>query len=370
MSICLYEYLCRNIVGSEDYIELIRLVNATTDRIAMKPFTQITSGSFGEGLELQGSDYDIMFVIHVLEVTRQTEAHRYNSGQIFLLLDNNDVQSGFSFLRLMKGNPNKNLSINQNDEKLYMSSLSFKQYFLNEYFSVLHGPCISDKYGFFDIACCLHAKSWITSASEWATRSNNSWPTNESTHHDAVTGWLMLASLFYKKKQYDKALYILSYSLRKCTIEKLHCGAILFDLHQELLQFQPIRRLGIIRLLRILYLPIVKFSERSSLIPDELKIDGADSKFLPPVLYLHFLTFLCHYHLHNIRNYQESLGDLRLIIEEDFMSFDMSYYCLGVAFLVVGDRESAREVLIRSIKLLPIQNVNPSFELLKMMDLV
>lgn len=27
-------------------------------------------------------------------------------------------------------------------------------------------------------------------------------------HHDAVSGWLMLASFFYRTKQYDKAIYL------------------------------------------------------------------------------------------------------------------------------------------------------------------
>lgn len=39
-------------------------------------------------------------------------------------------------------------------------------------------------------------------------------------YHDAVSGWLMLASLFYKRKQYINSLIIIMYSLSKCTAEK------------------------------------------------------------------------------------------------------------------------------------------------------
>lgn len=36
------------------------------------------------------------------------------------------------------------------------------------------------------------------------------------TRNDAVSGWLMLASFFYRRKQYNTALCIIQYSLSKC----------------------------------------------------------------------------------------------------------------------------------------------------------
>ena len=44
----------------------------------------------------------------------------------------------------------------------------------------------------------------------------------QNIHHDAVSGWLMLASFYYKMKQYNTALYIISYALSKCTPEKVY----------------------------------------------------------------------------------------------------------------------------------------------------
>lgn len=41
-----------------------------------------------------------------------------------------------------------------------------------------------------------------------------------NTHLDAVSGWLVLASSFYTRKYYNKALYIVQYSRLKCTPEK------------------------------------------------------------------------------------------------------------------------------------------------------
>jgi hypothetical protein len=44
----------------------------------------------------------------------------------------------------------------------------------------------------------------------------------QNIHHDAVSGWLMLASFYYKMKQHNTALYIISYALSKCTPEKVY----------------------------------------------------------------------------------------------------------------------------------------------------
>lgn len=43
-------------------------------------------------------------------------------------------------------------------------------------YPTIHGPCLSDKQGFFDFACCLRRKSLVTQSKQWIIRSNNSWP--------------------------------------------------------------------------------------------------------------------------------------------------------------------------------------------------
>lgn len=42
----------------------------------------------------------------------------------------------------------------------------------------------------------------------------------QGVYHDTVSGWLMVASLFYKTKQYIKVLHVIMYSLSNCTTEK------------------------------------------------------------------------------------------------------------------------------------------------------
>ena len=38
-------------------------------------------------------------------------------------------------------------------------------------------------------------------------------------HHDSVSGWLLLASFYYRIKHYNTALNIVSYAVSKCTTE-------------------------------------------------------------------------------------------------------------------------------------------------------
>ncbi|CAG2185800.1 unnamed protein product [Mytilus edulis] len=108
MSVCLYNYLCHNIVGSADYVRLIRLITASKDQIMSSRLsaTHITSGSFGEGLELNGSDCDIMILPrhNDLVVTDQTKLQVCHSSRSVVLLETNDVKPGFAYLRVIKGN--------------------------------------------------------------------------------------------------------------------------------------------------------------------------------------------------------------------------------------------------------------------------
>ncbi|CAC5400859.1 unnamed protein product [Mytilus coruscus] len=128
LSICLYDYLCQNIVGSEDYVKLIRLMNASSDQInSDKSYTYITSGSFGEGLELKESDLDVMIVEHDLDVTGQMKLNDYRSDKNYFSSDIDDVKPGFAYLRLMKGNTTRNnLLCRVVEGQLFLSSVLFQ----------------------------------------------------------------------------------------------------------------------------------------------------------------------------------------------------------------------------------------------------
>ncbi|XP_063436841.1 uncharacterized protein LOC134718279 [Mytilus trossulus] len=176
-------------------------------------------------------------------------------------------------------------------------------------------------------------------------------------YHDAASGWLMIASLFYKTKQYSKALYIVSYSLWKCTPEKF-CQMMMFsDIHYQLLKLQTFQKKSLICLLKILVVDDIKFKINSTLIPDELQMTEMDTSWtFPSTVYAYILNFLCYYHLNDVRQSQDSLHALQLVIRELYVvrsnkSAAGAYNFLGVALQLLGDTEYARHVFLQSVKL-------------------
>ncbi|XP_052076604.1 uncharacterized protein LOC127714574 [Mytilus californianus] len=176
-SIALYHYLCQNVVGSEEHVKTFRMMNNVRDHFqSNKKWSFITSGSFGEGLEMRGSDIDIMAVLKHIEVCEDTHMD-FNADKIHFAMELDDTQPGFTKLRLVNRNCPSILADCKNiASDYYFSNLSFKQRFSTDTFSTVHGPCVSDEDGFFDYANCLHCKFWIKPAIHWVTRSNNSWP--------------------------------------------------------------------------------------------------------------------------------------------------------------------------------------------------
>ena len=64
ISLTLYPFLCHHIVGTDETKKIKRTFNTIRDNLSNNTnLIRITSGSFGEGLEMEGSDVDI---IHVL----------------------------------------------------------------------------------------------------------------------------------------------------------------------------------------------------------------------------------------------------------------------------------------------------------------
>ncbi|VDI44530.1 Hypothetical predicted protein [Mytilus galloprovincialis] len=176
-SLAVYHYLCQNIVGIEKHVKTLRMMNNVRDNLQSdKTWTIITSGSFGEGLQMRDSDLDVMVVFKFMEICEPTYIS-FNNDKIHFTMKLDDTQPGFTKLRLVQCNNREILKdCYEAGRDFYISNLLFKQRFLNDPLSTVHGPCLSDNDGLFDIALCLHCKSWITPAKHWITRSNNSWP--------------------------------------------------------------------------------------------------------------------------------------------------------------------------------------------------
>ncbi|CAG2185423.1 NPEPPS [Mytilus edulis] len=118
-----------DIVGSEDYIKLMRLMNASKDRIySDKLVTYITSGSVGEGLDLQGNvssrkaeSMDEDFVKRI-DVTVEALASNYHNLLKTVIKDRSEIDS------LIKQNQDLN-------QRLYKAEDKIEELKTNEEFS-------------------------------------------------------------------------------------------------------------------------------------------------------------------------------------------------------------------------------------------
>lgn len=170
--------MCQHIVGTEKYVETIRMMNAVRDDVSSENENIcITSGSFGEGLEMRGIDIDIMYIDKSTEVHENITSPVYSPLKTYLSMVSQETKPGFTMLRLVKSNnPMIVSSCKKSKMGRCLSNDLFKQYFITKYSSVIHGPSVSDVAGCFDIVHCVYSKSWVTPASQWITRSNNPWP--------------------------------------------------------------------------------------------------------------------------------------------------------------------------------------------------
>lgn len=168
--------MCQHIVGTEEQVKTVRMMNTVRDDLrSNNDWTVITSGSFGDGLQMRGSDLDIMMAIKCIEVCEDTNIP-FNPDAIYLAIETEDTQPGFTKLRILNCNDQSFL---KDCEKIGIEHFfvnSFKEVFLNKFITTIHGPCLTDNNGTLDYAICTHCKSWITPANQWITRSNNSWP--------------------------------------------------------------------------------------------------------------------------------------------------------------------------------------------------
>ncbi|XP_071147323.1 uncharacterized protein [Mytilus edulis] len=185
-----------------------------------------------------------------------------------------------------------------------------------------------------------------------------------NVYHDAVSGWLMVASFFYKTKQYRKALHIIRYSISKCTFDKLFFGLTLSDIHYQSFKQLPFNKKSVVYLLKIIFVDLIQLEVISTLTPEELLMDGWNKLYsVPSTAYAYFLSVLCHYHLNNIRHCQDSIQDLKLVIGEKYLMSDVScianaYTLLGVALQLIGDTKSARQAFLQSLEIYPNESNN------------
>lgn len=193
-----------------------------------------------------------------------------------------------------------------------------------------------------------------------------------STRHDAVSGWLLLATLFYRTKQYSTALHIIEYSISKCSPDKFHKWTNFSNVHCELFNLHLFRKMPVVKMFRFLLFDLVMFDYKSMLIPDELQDEiEQGGYFMPSVIYAPFLRFMCCFHLNDMRQCWYFLQNQRLIIEGHYVkapcAWEGLYYnILGICYQLLGDIESASYAFMQSIELSPNEKFNCAFQRLSL----
>ncbi|XP_052078291.1 cyclic GMP-AMP synthase-like, partial [Mytilus californianus] len=173
----------------------------------------ITSGSFGEGLQMRGSDIDIMYVLTIIEVHDKIKSIVFNPIQTYFVLTTEDTKAGFAMLHLIRSqDPTMLKNCEKFRKDFYLSNALFKQLCLTDRCPVEHGPCVSDKEGYSDYAYCLHSKSWIQPASKWIMRSNNSWP-NENTKQMIINHGVLFVPIGAKGSEHEELEWRISFSV-------------------------------------------------------------------------------------------------------------------------------------------------------------
>jgi hypothetical protein len=89
--------MCTHVVGTEETVKTRIMLNAIHDNLFhSKLFKYITSGSRGEGLEMKGSDLDIMFVFKGVNVYEDISSARVNSTDTCVAMEMKDTKLGLS----------------------------------------------------------------------------------------------------------------------------------------------------------------------------------------------------------------------------------------------------------------------------------
>ncbi|XP_052081082.1 uncharacterized protein LOC127719084 [Mytilus californianus] len=195
VSVRLYKYLCEEVVGSENIVRYRRLYYKIHDDISNNiNFEFISSGSKAEGLDLPGSDFDLMFLLKFWEVYEYTPKDKED----VIMLDTKNALPGFALLKTEDKS-----SFPYSRTKTADGNLISNSDFFNLLWSVIgqdanffeiHGPSMSHSFLVdTDTLYCLKCHTWPTVAKQWLLRSRPSgWPSQDIISKIVAQGCLLV----------------------------------------------------------------------------------------------------------------------------------------------------------------------------------
>ena len=194
------------------------------DKIYDKTYTEgtrVSSGSLAEGLDLPGSDQDVMVLLNGVQVIQNVQ-HINRSARCTTLLMEDDMEvPGFSRLKLIAEGDDKYIytapeCFVETINGLFLSNISFIriciEFTINSKRSV-HGPCLSDKDETVDLAFCFHVHTWPRQSEQWIYRHRpGQWPT-DILINEIVNYGCMVVPIGPKGIENNELLWRISFSM-------------------------------------------------------------------------------------------------------------------------------------------------------------
>ncbi|CAC5397487.1 unnamed protein product [Mytilus coruscus] len=398
----LFELLVKT-VGTEKDIRTRQRLFIVNDLVvnSINKEKQISSGSLAEGLDLRGSDVDIMVVISQAVVIRNVRNTKYfktnvqhvkhSKQQCIFVMETDNDHPGFTRLRLIAAGetlPITSQSIEFTTKGLYLTVNGFLNGLKIQHPHVnliRHGPCLTFSDESRDVAFCLRRcfklltlteslrKSELSAfiadvckyeynrISKFAvqllpppTTKNKMYKIHKRYHEylqvylktDAVSGWLLYASFYYVTGQYAVTLKLIDYVLSRCSTDLLNMEYTYREARINSYRQNVHSTMTFIERIKIAVSDSVFYMENSSLIPGELQLEVENSCIaILPITMSHCLRFLCYNHLGEIINRQQALRDLHLRVKEDchnrFTRSSDALTILGVCMELSGDKNAA-----------------------------
>ena len=195
--------MCDEVVGCEKVVNYRRQFFNMLDDVCNHREDNwhfISSGSKAEGLNLPGSDFDVMLInkdINVYERVDVLSNYHDLKTKLNLVLDFDNAMPGFTLLRIYDVREWRNTEWNEklihlNDDELFLPNKTWK-HVMNPDNRVINGPCFSDPFGVVDQAYCLRYSKWPSKARQWVDRPRFcGWPPESLINNIVQRGVLLV----------------------------------------------------------------------------------------------------------------------------------------------------------------------------------
>ena len=219
----IYDNIIR-VVGSEMDIRIRQNIFLITDKICNKVSTnviRVSSGSLAEGLDLPGSDTDIMWIINGVTVIQNVQHMHRSPWRTTLLMEDDMEFPGFSGLKLIAKGIHEFFLTSpecfvETINGLFLSNISFMRKLIEACINTqksAHGPCLSDKDEAVDVAFCFHLHTWPRQAEQWIYRHRpGQWPA-DILINEIVNYGCILVPIGPKEKDNSELLWRISFSM-------------------------------------------------------------------------------------------------------------------------------------------------------------